>query len=125
MPTGWIGSDRHDSLPADWPQTQLRILNRDYHRCQWVRYDTGKRCLKHARAVDHIISHADGGGDEDSNLQSLCDWHHNKKSGREGGLASGKVRRAKRDQAKPLHPGLLPAPTRPASPPRDDGPAPF
>lgn len=134
MPSGWIGSDRRDTLPPNWPATQLRILNRDFHRCQWIRYDTDKRCLAPARAVDHIVSHGEGGGDEDANLQSLCDYHHNKKSGGEGGRASGRVRAAKAAAAKPLHPGLMarpaPSPSTPSRPPlpasRDsEGPFPF
>ena len=121
MPTGWQGSERRSTLPADWAVTCFRILRRDHHRCQWIRVDTDRRCLAQARDVDHIISHADGGSDDDSNLQSLCEYHHRKKTGREGGIASGRSRRAKRDSEKPLHPGLIPA--QPAF--RDDGPAPF
>ena len=111
MPTGWVGSNRHEQLPANWPAIVQRILARDHHRCQHVRYDTARRCLARATDVDHIINYAVGGTDEDSNLQSLCEYHHRQKSGREGGIASGASRRAKRDAAKPVHPGLLPVPS--------------
>lgn len=104
--SGWKGSTRHAELPAGWHITQPRILARDGYQCQHVRQDTGRLCLAPARDVDHIISHADGGSDDDSNLHALCSYHHGRKSGREGGLASGVVRRARRAAAKPVHPGL-------------------
>lgn len=124
MPTGWQGSDRRSQLPPDWPAVVLRILKRDHHRCQWVRYDTDKRCLRHATDVDHILPYSQGGTDVDANLQALCPYHHKKKSGREGGLASGISRRAARDAAVPLHPGLMPAPEQ-AKQSHDQDPPPF
>jgi 5-methylcytosine-specific restriction protein A len=119
---GWRGSDRRTQLPNDWGVTTLRILTRDFHRCQWVRVDTGTRCLApNSHDVDHIIRPDDGGTDEDSNLQTLCFFHHQRKSSYEGGKASGVSRRAAADRKKsqrPPHPGLMPAPTR-------EDPAPF
>ena len=108
MPTGWVGSNRKAELPRNWPQIVARILTRDFHRCQWIRVDTDQRCLAHANQVDHIIP---GGPDTDDNLQALCAYHHGKKSGREGGLASGIARAKKAASSKPLHPGLMDAPT--------------
>jgi 5-methylcytosine-specific restriction protein A len=119
MPTGWIGSNRKAELPRNWPQIVARILTRDLHRCQWIRVDTDSRCLAHANQVDHIEP---GGPDEDWNLQALCAYHHGKKSGREGGIASGKARAKKAAASKPLHPGLLDATPRPAP---DENPPPF
>ena len=108
MPTGWIGSNRRQLLPANWTNEIVpRILKRDHYRCQHIRYDTGEKCGRRASDVDHIIRPADGGTDDDSNLQALCTYHHAQKTGREGGVASGRSRRAKRDAAKPIHPGLL------------------
>src|SRR6185312_6286195 len=104
----WEGSDRRQTLHPDWPVRKLTTPRRDHHRCQWVRYDTGQRCLAHANQVDHITPYSEGGTDDYSNLQSLCEYHHLRKSGREGGIASGKSRRAKATAAKPIHPGLLP-----------------
>jgi 5-methylcytosine-specific restriction enzyme A len=118
MATGWVGSNRRATLPLNWPEITLRILRRDHHRCQWVRYDTDRRCLRHANDVDHIIPYSQGGSDDDQNLQTLCPYHHGKKSGREGGLASGIARRARADAARPLHPGL-------SSTPQPEDPAPF
>lgn len=119
MPTGWKGSDRRHTLPANWGQTCLRILNRDHHRCQWVRQDTDRRCLAKAHDVDHRTPHSEGGTDDDSNLWALCTWHHARKTGIEGGTASGVARRAKRDAAKAIHPGLMDAPS---TPPHQDPP---
>lgn len=100
---GWKGSNRRSRLPTDWEQIRRDILDRDGSQCQHVRYDTGHKCLLPAHDVDHIINNDD---DSYTNLQALCPWHHKQKSGREGGTASGKARRARAQQAKPLHPGL-------------------
>ncbi len=104
---GWKGSTRRHELPKDWPQRHARVLKRDHHRCQHVREDTGRKCGRHANQVDHIIRPDDGGTDDDRNLQALCEWHHQRKSSSEGGTASAIARRARRDAAKPQHPGLL------------------
>jgi len=122
MPSGWKGSTRHSRLPSDWPITQPRILARDGYQCRVVRADTGALCLAAARQVDHITA---GDDHRDSNLQAICDWHHGQKSGREGGLASGVVRRAKAAKKKPLHPGVLAEPAHAIKPPTESGPAPF
>lgn len=48
------------------------IRERDFHVC--------RQCGEPARQVDHIIEAADGGTNEPSNLQLLCDSHHNAKT---------------------------------------------
>jgi 5-methylcytosine-specific restriction protein A len=103
----WEGSDRRQTLPPDRPVRHLTVLRRDHHRCQHLREDTGRKCGRTAHNVDHIVSYKDGGTDDYSNLQALCERHHRQKSGPEGGRASGQVRRAKRNAAKPIHPGLI------------------
>lgn len=103
---GWKGSTRAKDLPPDWQRTQPRILARDGYQCMTRRADTGRLCLAAARQVDHITPHSAGGGDDDTNLAAICDYHHGKKSGREGGIASGVARRAKAKAALPRHPGL-------------------
>lgn len=120
----WRGSTRRDTLPPDWPTTHARILNRDRHACQHVRNDTGRPCGREAHHVDHITGHASGGSDADDNLQALCEYHHNVKSGREGGLASQRARRARTAANTPTHPGLIDMPTPPVIATRND-PAPF
>ncbi len=126
--TGWKGSSRRDALPPDWHITQPRILARDGHQCQHIREDSGRPCADPARDVDHIVPHSQGGSDDDSNLRALCPWHHNQKSGREGGLASGLSRRTKAAKAKPKHPGLTlagPEPVQRKTALEPEGPAPF
>ncbi|MBN9209342.1 MAG: HNH endonuclease [Microbacterium ginsengisoli] len=113
----WASSTRRDTLPSDWPQRVAYVLRRDHHVCQHVREDTGRKCGRRARDVDHRIRPADGGTDDPSNLQALCGWHHDQKSGREGGVASGRARRAKRDAAAPIHPGLVRSPDELEPPP--------
>lgn len=100
----WEGSDRKARLPADWHIIRIRILERDSYACRHVRTDTGRRCGARANQVDHV--HADD-DHRDSNLQALCEYHHAKKSGREGGLASGAARREKKANSAKKHPGLL------------------
>jgi len=127
MPTGWVGSDRHSHLPPGWSSTTVpRILKRDGYRCQHVRFDTERKCLRPAADVDHIVSDADGGSDDDSNLQSLCVYHHRQKTGREGGIASGKAKREQAQASKPVHPGLVdPLPYAPTRRRVGEEPAPF
>lgn len=48
------------------------IRERDFHVC--------RQCGEPARQVDHIIEAADGGTNDPSNLQLLCDSHHNAKT---------------------------------------------
>lgn len=116
----WEGSERRALLPADWTtKTVPRILTRDHHRCQHLREDTQRKCGRRATDVDHKVRPAEGGTDDDSNLQALCQWHHRRKTGQEGGAASGAARKAKRDAAKPLHPGIL------SEAPKPETPAPF
>lgn len=120
----WEGSGRRHTLPADWAVRQLTTLRRDHHRCQHIREDTQRKCARRANHVDHIIPYSQGGTDEYSNLQSLCDWHHNRKSGSEGGKASAIVHKAKREAAKPMHPGLMPTHIAEPAPPQTDQDAP-
>lgn len=97
----WRGSTRKATLPPDWPQRQLLVLERDRHKYQHIRTDTGAPCGRFANEVDHI-------GDRDDhsygNLQALCHWHHLRKSGRPGGLAA-----QAKAATKPVfrHPGVL------------------
>lgn len=47
-----------------WRKTRARILRRDQHTC--------RRCGRRATHVDHVEPLAQGGTDDDSNLQALC-----------------------------------------------------
>lgn len=97
---GWQGSDRRSRLPPDWPVRRKRILARDGYRCTHVRADTDTRCTAVATDVDHVER---GDDHADSNLTSLCAWHHGKKSGGEGGSAAA----ARRRRPARKHPGIL------------------
>jgi len=102
MPTGWIGSTRRATLPADWPITRRRILHRDRHTCRIL----GPRCIGLATEVDHIGERADH---SDANLRSACRPCHHARSSSQGGAASG-ARRASLASARlrptEPHPGM-------------------
>lgn len=96
---------RSTPLPKGWHRIRARILKRDGRVCQWP-LGTGGICGEAATDVDHIVPAALGGGDEDSNLESLCRWHHNQKTGREASAFA----HAKPPKNRPTeaHPGLVP-----------------
>jgi len=81
---GWEGSTRKSRLPEDWPQRRIQVLARDGGRCQWRDRPDVQICGRRGNQVDHIIP-----GDDHrlTNLQVLCEPHHNVKSAREGGLS--------------------------------------
>lgn len=96
----WKSAERKRELPANWEQLRLVVLERDDYRCRWI--ENGTRCNSHANHVDHIER---GNDHRLSNLQSLCEAHHRRKTSREGkearyGLAP---RRGKRFEP---HPGI-------------------
>jgi len=61
---------------ADWRAKRDRILVRDAFQCRAC----GRVVSGHAVNVDHIVPLADGGTDEDANLQTLCRSCHGKKT---------------------------------------------
>lgn len=100
----WENSDRKDRLPPDWERRRRYVLRRDQGVCQW--HKTSGLCGQPANQVDHIEP---GDDHSASNLQALCEWHHGKKSGGEGGRASAALKRANalRFRRTEGHPGLL------------------
>ena len=80
---GWRTSNRKITLPRDWHKIRKRILIRDHYKCTWV-FDDGEVCGNHANQVDHIKDPFDH---RDSNLRSLCEYHHAIKSSAEGSKA--------------------------------------
>jgi len=65
-----------------WQQLRERILQRDCGLCQECKRN-GK--VKLGTEVDHIVQAADGGTDEDHNLELLCHDCHADKTAAEGG----------------------------------------
>lgn len=96
---------RSAPLPEGWERrTRPRILRRDRHICQWP-MQTGGICGEPANQVDHKIPTHLGGPETDDNYWALCEWHHNKKTGREAAASS----HAKPSRARPQeqHPGFI------------------
>lgn len=67
---------------AAWVRLRHRIMARDKHLCQ--------SCLASSRyvpatQVDHITPKAKGGTDDLTNLQSLCDACHRRKTAEDNG----------------------------------------
>ncbi|UDL15233.1 HNH endonuclease [Gordonia phage Pons] len=96
--------DRNDSLPR---ATRRRIRARGF--CEYT--DNGsKPCMRPVPpgtgGVDHIIPRAEGGSNDDDNLQLLCEDHHSAKSKAES--ARGRERYRKRGRYDPgAHPAYL------------------
>jgi len=78
----------------------VRVLRRDSYRCQ-ARDSQNILCGDPANQVDHIEP-----GDDHSleNLQSLCRWHHARKSSPEGhAVRKPRLSRVREPEA---HPGM-------------------
>ena len=101
----WQGSDRRDRLPPDWPKIRARILRRDGRRCT-VRNVDGVRCGELATDVDHVKP---GDDHRDANLRAVCQWHHRRKTGREGAAARAAAWRRNNSKYRrsEAHPGLV------------------
>jgi 5-methylcytosine-specific restriction protein A len=67
---------------AQWDKLRKRILARDKHLCQPCRR---KGKLTSGTEVDHITGKADGGTDDEANLQAICTPCHRAKSAEESG----------------------------------------
>lgn len=89
----WDNSDRSSRLPPDWQQRRKRALQRDHDQCVWMEHtEAGRRerCPNRATEVDHKIP---GDNHALENLQSLCWFHHDMKTRREGVFAKAEKRR--------------------------------
>lgn len=103
---GWKGSARRSELPADWSKIRKRIIRRDQGMCQWD-LGHGQKCLRTDEPeVDHIKR---GSDHSDSNLRTLCHWHHLRKSGSEGNEVTAAQRRVIKTKFRrsEQHPGVL------------------
>ncbi|GGX98483.1 HNH endonuclease [Streptomyces fructofermentans] len=101
----WASSNRRAQLPRDWDAAvRPRILARDGHRCVQA-LAAGGRCPEtQALEVDHI---GDPHDHDDANLQTLCHWHHQRKTAAESGAARRRRPRERRARPAERHPGLL------------------
>ena len=61
---------------SDWRARRTRILLRDAMRCRECRRAVSGR----EAHVDHLVPLEDGGTDDDSNLRTLCDRCHGRKT---------------------------------------------
>jgi 5-methylcytosine-specific restriction protein A len=93
---GWHKTSRHvRGYGAGWDRTRARILDRDKHLCQV--------CLKAGRytpatEVDHIKPKAQGGTDDDDNLQAIDKVCHAAKTEDEAAVAQGRRIKPKFDE---------------------------
>ena len=86
---GWSHTNRASSSARGydwkWRKTRDSIMERDSGLCQ--------HCLEQgllipAAEVDHIVSRANGGNDDSTNLQAICRSCHSKKTNREKSSSS-------------------------------------
>ena len=63
------GSSTERGYGGMWRKRRVRILKRDKGLCQVC---IGQGRITAASSVDHIINKAEGGTDDDSNLQAIC-----------------------------------------------------
>lgn len=101
---GWETSTR--TMPPGWSALRMRRLRIDGYRCQ-ARDSLGNLCGAPANQVDHKIPDHKGGTDDLDNLESLCRWHHDRKSSAEGHEAQAARPRPRRAREPEPHPGLL------------------
>lgn len=108
----WETSNRRKDPPG-WANTRRVVIERAQGQCQHqdekphatIAGQTVKlRCGFPGRDVDHIINVAEGGGEDLSNLQLLCEWHHKQKT-----QAEAKKNRPRRTERHPgeKHPGII------------------
>ncbi|WP_429267487.1 HNH endonuclease [Paraburkholderia sp. EB58] len=90
---GWVSDRRRGSRHArgygsDWDRKRILVLKRDGGLCQPC---LRARRVTRATQVDHIRSKAEGGTDDESNLQSICVPCHKAKTARESARARTRV----------------------------------
>lgn len=76
-----VGRTRADELPANWASVRRQVLERDGHTCLM--------CGQPGNQVDHIER---GFNHHPSNLRTLCQACHMRRTGRDG----GRTRRTRR-----------------------------
>lgn len=104
--SGWAGSTRRRTLPADWTWRRREVAQRAGGRCEWPGWEPGRtarlagdRCDALGNDCDHIGDPLNHNFD---NLQWLCHTHHHKKT-----LTDQRTRRRPTERRPPeRHPGL-------------------
>ena len=101
----WEGSTRKESLPPNWQKLRAERFKIDGFRCT-QRDVYGERCEEPAQECDH---HGDRLDHRIQNLRSLCSWHHQKKSSRQGAQARYAKKRAFENKFRrtETHPAFL------------------
>lgn len=79
----WSRKSRHErGYGTAWDKLRKAILARDTHLCQPCK---AKGRATAAQAVDHIKPKANGGTDDPSNLQAICNECHDAKTAKDTG----------------------------------------
>ena len=93
-PGGWAATSTKSTTERGygwaWQQLRRRILARDKGLC-CVCGKAGRVTL--ASEVDHIVNKAEGGSDDEANLQSLCVPCHKAKTAGESATSRGYLRK--------------------------------
>lgn len=74
------GSRHERGYGTEWDKARKRIMERDAGLCQECRR---QGYVTRAYAVDHIVCKAEGGADDDGNLEAICKPHHVRKTAEE------------------------------------------
>ncbi|MFF2495838.1 HNH endonuclease [Agromyces sp. NPDC058064] len=99
----WSNTPTRTSTPA-WKRLRAQVFKRDGNQCV-ARMADGSRCPETTNLeCDHIVNVKQGGTDELDNMQTLCKWHHQRKTSREANAAPRPRRTTKRPPE--AHPGL-------------------
>ena len=98
----WQTSDRRDRLPPNWSRLVQLVKERAGGRCQ-ARLPSRKRCPRDGAQCDHIVA---GDNHDLSNLQWLCEYHHERKTVAEAAEAR-RAERQSRYRPREDHPGAI------------------
>lgn len=82
------GSRHERGYGNQWVQARERVMRRDGGLCQPCK---AEGILHAGTEVDHIVPKAEGGTDDDANLQTICKARHRAKTQAEAARARGLV----------------------------------
>ena len=84
--SNWSKVSRHErGYGNEWSRIRLIVLKRDNGLCQCKECQGGKKFIRQANEVHHIISKAKGGTDELGNLQAINRACHMRETAAEQG----------------------------------------